>query len=316
MAKHNTAALREARQQRLAARQTEATSPQSNKNVNDGKRVAAPVAKAPVASVPATLSATVVDYASIAKSASVDLLLFGENTENPHWVVLADGRPAAEIRLDDQEEPKRIAKLFTTEKYAQGVREAAQSFDFKEVMEGVRARPYTASVDGASAYKRIEAAATDKAKAELRLAKSELRDNALNMLNLVVVAQTKNFIQENPLKAELYSRMTESGINANQAVAIIESAYQAKGPEHFEACFKQAFKWMDLHPESLSELEEQIKGLNQRTPRVADSNEIPSVGRNIPLETRTAASTFSDEDFSDKGAMKSALGFRRNPNSR
>lgn len=318
MSKHNTVALREARQKRLAARQTVATSPQSNKNVNDAKRTAAPVAKtpstkAPVASVPANLSAAVVDATQVGKNASVDLLLYGKETENPHWVVLANGRPVAEIRLEDQEEPAKVAKIFVTETYAHGVREASAQFDFPEVMAGVRARTYMATVTGADAFKRIEAAATDKAKGELRLAKSELRDNALNMLNLVVLAQTKNFISENPLKAELYERMTESGIHEKQAVAIIESAYQAKGPAHFDACFKQAFKWMDLHPESLAELQEQIQGLNQRTPRVAESDEIPSAGfagRNIPLETRTASTFVSDHDNSDKSSLKDALGFR------
>lgn len=317
MVKHNTAALREARQKRLAARNTQ-TSPKSNKNVNDAKRTAANTAKvvgtkAPVANIPANLSAAVVDASHVEKNAAVDLLLFGEQTENPHWVVLANGRPVAELRLEDQEEPAKIAKIFVTETYAHGVREAASQFPFTEVLSSLNARPYMASVNGAEAFKRIEAAAADKSKAELRLAKSELRDNALNMLNLVVVAQTKNFISDNPLKGELFDRMTESGIQEKQAVAIIESAYQAKASAHFEACFKQAFRWMDLQPEAFAELEEQIKGLNQRTPILAASDEIPGAGfagRNIPLETRTASSFVSDDQHSDKSSLKDALGFR------
>jgi nicotinamide mononucleotide adenylyltransferase len=321
MAKYDAAALRAARQKRLAGRQTAASaeSKQSEQKSSDEKRTAAPVAAAPAAAVPDKMASPVVDPTMVPRTAAIDLLLYGEGTENPHWVVLASGRPVAEIRLEDQEEPQKIAKLFVTEKYAEGVREAAKSFDFAEVLTGVRARPYVAAVAGADAFKRIEAAAADKAKGELRKAKAALRDDALNMLNLVVVAQTKNFISDNVLKSELFSRMTEAGVTDRQAVAIIEAAYQAKAPEHFENCFKQAFKWMDLQPEALAELEEQIKGLSHRTPVIAESEEIPTARsasshmHNVPLETRSAS--FSEEG-DDKGALREALGFRRRMHGR
>ncbi len=321
MAKHDAAALRAARQKRLAARQavTASESKQSEQKSSDEQRTAAPVTAPPASAVPDKMACPVVDPTMVPKTAAVDLLLYGEQTENPHWVVLAGGRPVAEIRLEDQEEPQKIAKLFITEKYAEGVREAAKSFDFAEVLAGVRARPYVAAVAGSDAFQRIEAAAADKAKAELRKAKAALRDDALNMLNLVVVAQTKNFISENVLKSELFNRMIEAGVTDRQAVAIIEAAYQAKAPEHFENCFKQAFKWMDLQPEALAELEEQIKGLSHRTPVVAESEEIPSARsasshmHNIPLETRSASYS---EESDDKSHLREALGFRRRMHSR
>lgn len=320
MAKYDAAALRAARQKRQAARQAAPTldSKQSNNKSSEEKRTAAP-ATPPAGAVPERMASPVVDPLNVAKTAAVDLLLYGEGTENPHWVVLASGRPVAEIRLEDQEEPQRIAKLFVTEKYAEGVREAAKSFDFAEVLAGVRARPYVASVAGSDAFKRIEAAAADKAKVELRKAKAALRDDALNMLNLVVVAQTKNFIADNVLKSELFNRMKEAGVADRQAVAIIEAAYQAKAPEHFENCFKQAFKWMDLQPEALAELEEQIKGLSHRTPVVAESEEIPSARsasshmHNVPLETRSASYS---EESDDKSSLREALGFRRRMHGR
>jgi len=317
MAKHNAEALRAARLKRLAARQaSSSTSPQSKSNVSDETRTAAPAAAAPAVAAPEKLSAPVVDPSLVSKTASLDLLLYGDKTENPHWVVLASGRPVAEIRLADQEEPEKIARIFVTEKYAEGVREAAKQFDLAQVLDGVRARPYVASVDGAEAFKKVEASANKKAEVELRKAKAALRDDALNMLNLVVVAQTKNFLTDNPLKGELFSRMTESGISERQAVAIIEAAYQSSAPSHFETCFKQAFKWMDLQPEALAELEEQIKGLSHRTPVVAEADDIPSARsamHNIPLETRTASYGESEDE---KSSLREALGFRRRLHNR
>lgn len=319
MTTNKAAALRAARQQRIASRQSVRSASEGPKSENkspDVSSTSAPPAAAPASAVPAAFTASVVDPNTVPRTATVDLLLYGENTENPHWVVFANGRPAAEIRLEDQEEPTKVAKLFVTEKYAEGVKDAARSFDFAEVLAGVRARTYVATVSGSEEYKRIEASVKEAAKADVKKAKAALRDDALNMLNLVVVAQTKNFIGENALKSEMFNRMKDLGVSDRQAVAAIEAAYQAKAPEFFEACFKQAFKWMDLQPEALAELEEQIKGMPHRTPVVADAEEIPSARsaiHNIPLETRNAS--FAGEE-DDRASLRETLSFRKRLHTR
>jgi len=310
MAKKNAAALRAARLKRIASRKNaSATGAQSHSTSSNKGNTTAPKAKM-AAPAPTTMSTPVVDPALVPKTAHLDLLLYGADQENPHWVVLASGRPVAEIRLEDQEEHEKIAKLFVTEKYAEGIREASKRFDLAEILEGVYARPYVATVSGSDAFKQVQQQVTASATAELRRAKADLRDDALNMLNLVVLAQTKNFIQENPLKAELFQRMASAGINEQQAVSVIEASYQAKASDHFEQCFKQAFKWMDLQPEALSELEEQIKGLNTRTPVVAATDSIPASHQmhNVPIQTR--ASTSFDNEESGKESLRESLGFR------
>jgi len=137
-----------------------------------------------------------------------------------------------------------------------------------------------------------------------------------NMLSLVVLAQAKNFLRENPLKDELFRRMSESGLDERRAVALIEASYQARAPEHFDICFKQAAKWMDLQPEALHELEEQIKDLGYRQPTLAESDEIRAASadfassdtHNIPLSTRTASGPVAGDA---KEEMREAMGFRR-----
>jgi hypothetical protein len=317
MAKHDAAALRAARQARIAART--ATGDQSDeKNVKpDEKEEEAEAKKNKEATVSATgiLTAAILDPASVQKTAQIDLVGYADQ-EDPVWVVLASGRPVAEIRLSDQEEPQKVAKLFVTEQYAEGVREAAKQFPFEEVLAGVRARTYQASVSGQDAYKAIEAKVRAEADTSLRQARSNLRDNMSNMLSLVVLAQSKNFLRENPLKDELFSRMTATGLDESRSVALIEAAYQARAQDHFDACFKQAARWMDLQPEALHELEEQIKDLGYRQPTLAQSDEIraasadpaPSGSHNVPLTTRTAAGPPADDE---KEQMREAMGFRR-----
>ena len=316
MAKQSAAALRAARQRRLASTQK---SPPSTQSQSSETRTASPTSETSAPSLPEKMVSAVVDPSMVSKTASIDLFLVGEETESPNWVVFANGRPAAEIRLEDQEEPQRIAQVFTTNRYAESIKEAARQVDFDELLAGCRARPFVASVSGSDAYKQITAQAEKSASEEMRKAKANLRDSALNMLNLVVVAQSKNFLKQNPLKEELFDRMVSAGVGEKQASAIIESAYQAKGPEHFEACFKQAFKWMDLHPEALAELEETIADTPQMTPVVADAHDdeirsasvAPFSHTSVPLETR--ASYASEEDGDSRAQIRAALGFSTGP---
>ena len=309
MAKQDAAALRAARQKRIASR-TKGT------QSNPATKTAAPTEKAP-ATAPSVLTAAVLDPQSVTKTAEIDLIGYGQ-AQDPFWVVLANGRPVAEIRLSDQEDPSGIAKLFVGEQYAAGVREAAKQFPFSEVLEGVRACPYQASVATDDAYRTIEAKLTEKHDVALREAKANVRDDMSNMLNLVVLAQNKNFLRENPLKDELFRRMASAGIEDSRAIALIEGAFQARAPEHFEICFKQAMKWMDLTPQALGELEEQIKDLGYRQPVAAASDEIraasaaaPSGSHNVPLYTRTAGSNAAS---SEKEDMRAAMGFGRRQN--
>jgi len=103
--------------------------------------------------------------------------------------------------------------------------------------------------------------------------------------------------------------MVSAGINDQQAVSVIEAAYPAKASDHFDQCFKQAFKWMDLQPEAFAELEEQIKELNTRTPVVAASDDIRPAPQmhNVPLVTRPTTASF-DGEGDEKVAMREALG--------
>ena len=317
MAKQDAAALRAARMERLAARTT-ASGDQSNEEVTTEEPVSQPEAETKEATVsaPSVLTAAVLDPASVTKTAQIDLIGYTEE-KDPFWVVLANGRPVAEIRLSDQEDRSAgFEKMFCGEQYATGVREAAKQFDLAEVLGGVRARTYQASVSGDDAYKSIEAQLRSQSDLALREARANLRDNFANMLNLVVLAQSKNFLRENPLKDELFRRMTANGLDERRSVAIIEAAFQARAPEHFDTCFKQAQRWMDLTPQALGELEEQIKDIGYRQPVVAESDEIraasadqvPSGSNNVPLHT---ASSHRTAGADEKEAMRNALGLRR-----
>lgn len=317
MANNRAAALRAARQERLATKQAAPQGPQSHYSFKAKEAQPAPSTETKPVEVPKDLVAPVLDPSAVSKTATFDMSLFGDESKDPHWMLTADGRPVAEIRLSDQEDAEKIAKVFVTPQYAHGIIESAKQLDLADLLKGVKARPYVAAVQGADAYKSMQQTVTASAEETLRKAKANLRGDMLNVLGLVVTAQSKNFIVENGLKDGLFNRMKAAGIEDDRAVAVIEAAWQEKAPEYFEECFKQAAKWMDLTPEAYAELQEQIVGMPARMPTVEASDSIrhagatprvPSEQGNVPFTTHTAGS--AEPVASEKDQLKAALGFR------
>lgn len=293
------AALRSARMQRLASQNASAVQSQT---------VASSVPEEKAAASAEKLVAAVLDPKVVSKSASLSLQLFNEKSSDPHWLVCADGQPVAQIRLSDQEDAASVAKVFTTEGYANGIVSAASRLDLDEVLTGVRARPYVSVVEASNAYSTLEAKIKAEGITELRKAKANLRNDMINTLNLVVTANSKNFITENPLKSALYSRMTASGIENDRAVAIIEAAFQEKSSEYFDLLFKKAMQWSELTPEAYREIEEHIHGMPQKTPVVEVEATTASSSRNVNLMTYTAAADLSVPD--EKEQLKNIFGLR------
>lgn len=307
MTKLDKAALRTARQQRLAGRADVGGAASQSKQADTVKETVSVESH-----VSDALTAAVLDPRNISKSAAISLQLFNEHTSDPHWLVCADGQPVAQIRLSDQDDADHIAKVFTTEAYANGIVSAAARMDLEEILAGVKARSYVATVRNSDAYQEIVSTLKNEAATELRKAKANLRNDMINTLNLVVKAQTKNFIVENSLKDALHNRMTASGIESDRAIAIIEAAWQEKSSEYFEACFRQAMKWGDLTAEAYNELQEQINDMPQRTPIVEVAASVPS-SKNIPIATY--ASYEAEEHVSEREQMRNRLGFRSRYNA-
>lgn len=322
----DNATLRAAREKRIAERNASAgapapvvaaTTPVVAQGTQSQETKTEPVAVQP----PIELVAKIVDPATVPRTAEISTHLFNEGSEDPHWLVCASGVPVAEIRLQDQVEPQRIARLFVTDKYAQGIREASKQMGLDEVLTGVKARVYIAAVSGADTYKHLETQVRAASVEEGRKRSANLRDSMLNMLGLVVQAQTKNFVTENPIKDALFHRMVKAGLDSGAAVNLIEAAWQDKGMEHFEFLFRQAAKYMDMSPEVLVELRETIGETPHRTPTVTAGTVTPSAApkapvtspkssANVPLMTTAGSYMGQDQQMSEKERMRDTLGFR------
>lgn len=319
MTTQDAAALRAARQKRVATRDgapAQGSQPDAQSQ-NAPKPSAAPAAAAgtpPAAPAAGEISAKVLDPNSIGKNANIDLLLFNEKSNDPHWVIMADGKPLAEVRLSDQEEPTKIAKIFASEQYGNGLKEAFHEMDATEVLAGVRARPYVATASTAETFKALEAQAKTASTEQLRLARANMRDEMLSMFGFVVEAQSKNYITEAPLKDELFNRMVKAGVEESAAVAVIEASFQTRAAEHFEHMTKKAVAYMDMAPEAFQELRAEVTKSPARhvapVEGAAPAAPAPRSAANVPLTTASVPTGSGPSNADDKAALKGKMNFR------
>lgn len=315
--KTSDSSLRAARQKRIAERKKaenveEKKSQQSYKFTQKESKTE----EVKTEDTPQTLTASIVDPKTISNNAEITMHLYGENTVDPHWLVCADGKPVAEIRLSDQEVPEEVSNVFATDQYKTGIITAASQLPLSEILTEVKARPYLAAVESSEIVKDLKEKLENNSKTELRKARAELRNDMLNMLNFVVSAQTRNFIAENALKCAMFGYMTEAGISGERSLAIIEGAWQDSANDFFETTFDQASKWMDLSPEAFAELREQIES-TKRNPLVeAETKEesvdvkFPKESANIPLATYASAAVDPSID-NEKDTLREKLSFRK-----
>lgn len=244
------------------------------------------VTPAPETPVVETITANVLDPAKVSKSANFDISLYGATTANPHWLVVADGRPLGEIQYADQDSEQLSKDLFTSDTYGQSVVAALAAEGPAKILASLRGRSYQASVEKSEVLSALKQEVVAKADSEVRMARAELRANMLNVLGLVRKAHNKNFLQANDLKAELFDQLASVGMDERTAAHVIEAAWAKGADPYFNACFAQAEEWMDLPVEAYTALAKQIEAMPQRSIEpVTASADVPSAAYNVPVTT-------------------------------
>jgi hypothetical protein len=267
----------------------------------------------------------------------VELNLFHEDSDNPHYTVMVKGEPVAKIALADQTLPQDQHELFLQPDYPQFVLEGIEQFGLADTLQSVHARYYAAKAfEGAVAAEMKKSAAADMV-GESRRHIAKVKDDLGNVAALVIEASLKNYIVENPLRDALVQQMRSAGVDADSAVDLVEEGFRQAGSQYFTMILSKAEEWMGAPKEAMAHHIKEITGMNYRHPgyAVADAEvdgEIPeaveteeapmismaSVPRNVPLRTmapgmpaqasaRTSSAQFTGDWQTDKNAWKQKL---------
>lgn len=306
----NAEALRQERMKRLAA--SKAAAPKvaaPKKTASPDAPVADPTAKVveseavsepEVVDQDACITAAVLDISSMSKTASLDASLYGKGTSNPHWLIVADGRPLGEFQFADAD-PSLTVDLFTSETYGDSVLKAMSSEGPAKIFASLKGRTYVAAVNKSAAMAELRKQVAASGDDSLRVARAEVRANLMNAVGLVLKAHKKNFLQANDLKAELHEQMSSVGVDPATATHVIETSWQNGAQPYFEATFDQAQEWMDLPIDAFAAIAKQVDTMpvRQMETVTAQAWDIPSSAHNVPVATPVTASTLHTASTED-----------------
>ena len=145
--------------------------------------------------------------------------------KNPYWTVQANGKPIAEIHLNDQENSTEIRAFFSDEgKYPQAVAQSVENVGLYEMLKGVKARFYANEIHKSSLVKSLrEKAVADVA--ETRVEKlADLRRDFVDAISVAAEALNKGLMKKpNTLKAAFVKTLASYGIH-NPAL-VVEAAF-------------------------------------------------------------------------------------------
>jgi hypothetical protein len=263
----------------------------------------------------------------------VELNLFNEESENPHYTVMVKGEPVAKIALQDQTLPQDQHDLFLQDDYPQFVLEGIEQFGLGDTLQSVHARYYAAkAMEGTVAVEMKKAAAAElEVQSKRHVAK--IKDDLSNVASLVIEGSLKNYIVENPLRDALVQQVRSAGVDADAAVDLVENAFREAGSQYFTMILNKAEEWMGAPKEAMEHHIKEITGMNYRHPGYAtadaedeipeavESEEVPmvstaSVPKNVPLRTtapqmpaqaRTADTKMTGNWQADRDAWKQRL---------
>jgi len=276
------------------------------------------------ASVPEVITAAVVDPTTVPLSANVEGFLFGEGTNAPHWMIVANGEPVAKLPHtsfphwnDKNGQPNKQAQAyFQSTEFFKTVKHNCSKQPLPEVLAGLKAQPYVATVQGAQAHKDLTASVTKTASAQFAVEKGRIVDSFKNMLSLVIQAQEKNYLPTQPLKHAMFQEMTKAGVQ--NPVPHIDAAFREAATAQFEAMFDQAETWMGYSPQAQEDVRRQIEGMQYRAPQARTAGTIPtnsqrdgaapSARNNVPVIPRSEPLQRNAETVSDVQSVKDSLG--------
>jgi hypothetical protein len=196
------------------------------------------------------------DVQNIRRDAEVVMLY--HDSEDPHYVVVADGRPVGEIKRSDLITDENTKSLFSTEEFPQHVIAAVDQLGFANVMPDLNIRYYAAQVTEKAAAGKAAAIVSAGMSKDIQVKLAELKTNFVKNVKLAVEASMKNVVMDNPLRDAMRAKFKGAGVPDAVIVDLFEDAMQESGDRYFQAAINQADEWLGLTPEAMVEVEKMI----------------------------------------------------------
>ena len=229
----------------------------------EGKKLLEEVATDPSEALKYEAVASLESLASVERN-DVELILFGERSENPTWVVFAKTLPVAKIELASQEHANVIRPSFVEAEYATDFINAASQDGLVGTLKTANAHFFANHTSDKATADRYEAKAQEKIESFKAQAETKLRADLIGALDVVTVGMNKNLYKDvgHPLKEALYESMVLAGMPENTAESVIDSSFAAASSEYYQVVFEKAIAFMNMNDTAKSEVKAMISEAN------------------------------------------------------
>lgn len=230
---------------------------------SEGKKLMEEVATEPSEALKYESVASFESLANTSKN-DIELILFGEKSENPTWVVFAKTLPVAKIELSSQEHAKIIRPSFVEADYASDFINAASQDGLVSTLKTANAHFYANHVSDKAVADRYEAKAQEKIDAFKAQAETKLRADLMGALDVVTVGMNKNLYKDvgHPLKEALFESMVLAGMPENTAESVIDSSFANSSSEYYQVVFEKALAFMNMNDTAKNEVKAMISDAN------------------------------------------------------
>ncbi len=230
---------------------------------SEGKKLMEEVATDPSEALKYESVASFESLANTSKN-DIELILFGEKSENPTWVVFAKTLPVAKIELSSQEHAKIIRPSFVEADYASDFINAASQDGLVSTLKTANAHFYANHISDKAVADRYEAKAQEKIDAFKAQAETKLRADLMGALDVVTVGMNKNLYKDvgHPLKEALFESMVLAGMPENTAESVIDASFANASSEYYQVVFEKALAFMNMNDTAKNEVKAMISDAN------------------------------------------------------
>jgi len=196
----------------------------------------------------------------------IELARYGENSDDPMYIVLLDGDPVAKIALSDQNLPDEHRETFLDDNYPNFVLEGMEQFGVQATLKTVNARFYAARANEGEVAESVKARVASEMHEARQVEIGRLKDDLLNVASVVLQGTMKNYLLDNPLRDALISRFHRAGVDPSAAVDEIDDAFRSAGQDFFNTVLETADEWLGLPKEALEHHVQKIQEMSHRHP--------------------------------------------------
>lgn len=231
------------------------------------------------------------DKLSTVAKEDIDMMLYGEEGENPTWNVSVAGVPTCRIPLKAQAHADDIRKVFCSDEYALDLIEHCVKSGFVPTMKKVGATfwaNHTSDRKIAARYQTMASAAIDTEKSKIVAA---FREDFISALKIVTAGMSKNFYPElgNSLKDSFFNNLCTAGLPKQTAISVVEKSFAEGSSEYFNTLFDKATDYLNLTRETRAEIANAIA--HSSTLELASDSELQSAPATLADRLTQASAT-------------------------